>query len=306
MSAIAQHGGVSAAAAYRALCGPGSPFTAVTQGQFAALLRGLGAHDVLVQSDDGTLLLGQAGERTVGHYSFYAAFSTPEEYRLLLGGRPLGTVPNDRPLYPDALVIFGGRRWKVTAVDHVHKVIEVTPAAGGRPPEFNGGRGAVHDVVRARMRTVLAAASVPRYLSPAAAGLLSEARAAYTRLGLAGRMAVRDGSDTVLLPWAGSRATHTLAAQLSAAGLEASGDGLVITVLSSEPGQVRELLQELAAAGPADPVALALRVANKQAAKYDDWIEEALLSADYARRALDCPGAWRQASAILKAWPAGL
>jgi ATP-dependent helicase Lhr and Lhr-like helicase len=31
LSAIAQHGGVSAHAAYRALCGPGSPFTAVTR-----------------------------------------------------------------------------------------------------------------------------------------------------------------------------------------------------------------------------------------------------------------------------------
>ena len=161
MSAIAQHGGVTAAAAYRALCGPGSPFTAVTQSQFAALLRGLGANDVLVQSDDGTLLLGQAGERTVNHYSFYAAFTSPEEYRLLMSGRPLGTVPADQALYPGALLIFGGRRWKVTAVDHVQKIIEVTTAAGGRPPRFDSGHGAVHDQVRAKMRSVLASRPRP-------------------------------------------------------------------------------------------------------------------------------------------------
>ena len=58
LSAIAQHGGITAAAAYRALCGPGSPFTAVTQAQFASLLRDLGASEVLVQAADGTLLLG--------------------------------------------------------------------------------------------------------------------------------------------------------------------------------------------------------------------------------------------------------
>jgi ATP-dependent Lhr-like helicase len=304
MSAIAQHGGVTAAAAFRALCGPGSPFTTVTSAQFAALLRGLGANDVLVQSDDGALLLGQVGERTVNHYSFYAAFTSPEEYRLLMSGRPLGTVPVDQALYPDALLIFGGRRWRVTAVDHAQKIIEVTPAAGGRPPRFDSGRGAVHDNVRARMRSVLAAAPVPRYLSPLAVSLLSEARAAYTRYNLAERMMVRDGADTILFPWAGSRVTQTLAAQLTAAGLEASDDGLVITVLKAEPGQVHEWLKSLAEAGPADPVSLALRVANKQGAKYDDWIEDDLLSADYARRALDCPGAWRQAGIILESWPA--
>ena len=42
LSAIAQHGGITAAAGYRALCGPGSPFTAVTQAQFGSLLRDLG------------------------------------------------------------------------------------------------------------------------------------------------------------------------------------------------------------------------------------------------------------------------
>lgn len=136
--------------------------------------------------------------------------------------------------------------------------------------------------------------------STAAVSLLSEARAAYARYKLAEHMIVRDGADTVLFPWAGSRVTQTLAAQLTADGLEASADGLVITVLKADSGQVRERLKEVAEAGPADPVSLALRIANKKTAKYDHWIEDSLLSVDYARRALDCPGAWRQAGVILE------
>ena len=299
LSAIAQHGGVTAAAAYRALCGPGSPFATVTQPQFATLLRGLGGHDVIVQAEDGTLLLGQVGERTVNHYSFYAAFKSPEEYRLFTKGRPLGTMPADQPVYTDALLIFAGRRWKVSAVDHKQKVIEVIPAAGGRPPEFTGGVGLVHDQVRAEMRSVLGTRAVPSYLSPTAAALLSEARGAYTRYQLNEQMILRFGPDTVLMPWTGSRVTQTLAAQLSAAGLEASNDGLVITVAKADPGQVRDGLHALVEAGPADPVALAARVQNKATGKYDDWIEDGLLSVDYARRALDCPGAWRQAGMLL-------
>ena len=90
LSAIAQHGGITAAAGYRALCGPGSPFTAVTQAQFGSLLRDLGAKEVLIQAADGTLLLGPLGERTVNHYSFYAAFTAAEEYRLFTGRPPAG------------------------------------------------------------------------------------------------------------------------------------------------------------------------------------------------------------------------
>jgi Lhr-like helicase len=92
------------------------------------------------------------GERTVNHYSFYAAFNAPEEYRLFTGGRPLGTMPADLTLYPGVLLIFAGRRWKVTAVDHAHKIIEAMPAPGGRPPLFNGGIAGVHDRVRAEMQ----------------------------------------------------------------------------------------------------------------------------------------------------------
>ena len=305
LSAIAQHGGVTAAASYRALCGPGTPFTAVTPVQFTTLLRSLGGHDVIVQADDGTLLLGQAGERTVNHYSFYAAFMSPEEYRLFTSGRPLGTMPMLQPVYTGVLLIFGGRRWKVTDVDHQQKIIDAIPAAGGRPPEFSGGAGLVHDRVRTEMRSVLAGRAVPRYLPPTAAALLSEARDAYIRYQLADHMMLRFGPGTVLFPWAGSRVMQTLAAQLSAAGLEASDDGLVITVPANDPGQVREQLEAMAAAGPADPVALAALVANKKAAKYDDWIGEDLLAADYARRALDCPGAWRHTKDLLGSQPPG-
>jgi ATP-dependent Lhr-like helicase len=303
LSAIAQHGGITAAAGYRALCGPGSPFTAVTPAQFGSLLRDLGAREVLVQATDGTLLLGPVGERTVNHYSFFAAFTAADEYRLFTGGRPLGTIPADLTLYPGALLIFGGRRWKVTTVDHDQKIIEAVPAPGGRPPRFTGGIAGVHERVRAEMRSVLAAGHTPRYLSATAAALLSEARAAYARYELADQSILQTGPHTLLVPWAGSRAVTTLAAQLAAAGLDAANDGLIITVASVAADQVRECLQALVSAGPADAVILAATVANKAVAKYDEWIDDDLLAVDYAHRALDTDGAWRAARALVADGP---
>jgi hypothetical protein len=153
------------------------------------------------------------------------------------------------------------------------------------------------------MRSVLAADQVSSYLSVTATELLSEARAAYARYQLADRSILQRGPHTLLLPWTGSRSVTTLAAQLSAMGLDASNDGLMIHVGSIAADRVREHLQSLVAAGPADAVTLATTVANKASAKYDEWIDDHLLEVDYARRALDTDGAWRAAKALLASAP---
>jgi ATP-dependent helicase Lhr and Lhr-like helicase len=208
-------------------------------------------------------------------------------------------MPADLTLYPGALLIFAGRRWKVTAVDHAHKIIEAVPAPGGRPPRFNGGIAGVHARLRAEMRSVLAAEHVPSYLSDTAASLLSEARATYTRYQLGDRSILQAGPHALLVPWTGSKAVTTLTAQLCSAGLDAGNDGLIITVASVAVDHIRQCLGALVAAGPADPVVLAVTVANKEAAKYDEWIDDELLAIDYARRALDTDGAWRTAKTLL-------
>ncbi|MDZ7750060.1 MAG: helicase-related protein [Halofilum sp. (in: g-proteobacteria)] len=42
---------------------------------------------LLMQSRDGTLLHGEAGERIVNHYSFYTAFTAAEEFSLAVDGK---------------------------------------------------------------------------------------------------------------------------------------------------------------------------------------------------------------------------
>ena len=130
MSTIAQHGGATAAELYGALCGPG-PFHLVDQARFVRLLRAMAAHDLLLQASDGLLLHGVVGERQVNHYSFYTAFHTPGEWRLEVGGKTLGTVPISQPLYEGVLLIFAGKRWKVTGIDTSARVVDLEPSSGG-------------------------------------------------------------------------------------------------------------------------------------------------------------------------------
>ena len=147
------------------------------------------------------------------------------------------------------------------------------------------------------MRSVLAGTEVPTYLSPTAVDLLAEARAKSARFGLARYGMVDSGSQTELLPWVGSRAMAALAAQLTHAGLETGLQGCSLHV-SERAERVLEVVREFADGEPADPVALAESVANKATEKYDRWLDDELLSADHAARALDCVGAWRSARAL--------
>ncbi len=297
LSLIAERGGILPRSAYRALCASG-PFSAVTPEAFAALLRRLGELDLIVQSSDGALLHGGRGERIVNHYSFYAAFATPEEYQLVAGGRTLGTIPVDAPLAEGALLVFSGRRWRILSVDEGRRRIELSPAGGGgAPPVFGGGGAPVHGRVRAEMRRLLETAEVPPFLDAEAARMLGEARESYARLELDRRRIVEHDGGATLFPWAGDAVTNTLVVQLLARGVTVASDRFTLTAPRLDASGLRRHLRFLAVEGPADALMLARGVRNRGREKYDWALPPALLDADYAARQLDPHGAWEVAKA---------
>ena len=292
LSLIAEHGGVTAADAYRMLCAEG-PFPGITAARFGRLLRDLGAHDLLRQEADGLLLHGRQGERLVNHYSFFTAFAAADEYRLIADGRPLGTLPIAYPLLPGGLLIFGGRRWKIIDVDEQGKVVELTRSSGGRPPRFSGTRATVHDRIRIQMRRIYESDEVPAYLDPAARGLLSEARRAYRRLNLRTLPVIDHGRDTLLIPFRGDTVMTTLAVALQSHGVDTALDGLALTLINTPFAEATDRLAELARTPAPDPEELAGHVANKIVDKHDELLGDELLAAGYAARRLDVPAAWQ-------------
>ena len=294
LSLIAQHGGVRPAEAYSALCGNG-PFGNVSSAQFADLLRALGAGEVIAQDSAGLLLLDVRGEQIVNHYSFYAAFSTPQEWRLMSGGRQLGTLPvSDRqPLRPGSLMIFAGRRWRIVGVDPGPRVVDLVAAPGGRPPRFQGSGALVHDRVRQEMLAVYRDGSVPAYLDTTAAELLTEGRRHFAFYGLDDRAVIDDGLESYFFPWAGDRVLYTIAAAVTAKGLEVSVAGLALAVVGADAVEISALFGELARRPAPDPAVLAKAVANKIVEKYDELLPDELLAAGYSARTFDCPGAWK-------------
>ena len=289
LSVIVQHGGARASQLFGVLCRNG-PFQTVDGETFAQLLRQLGAEGVLQQSTDGTLLLGAAGERIVGHYSFYAAFHSDEEYRLIHAGRALGTLPLEYSVLPGMHLVFAGKRWRVLDVDMAAHRITVEPSLAGKAPTFGGGGRLLHRAVVEAMREVYVVERVPRYLESSASELLREGQRQFTDLGLATEWAVPLGAQTMLFPWIGGRALNALGLALSGQGLEIE-PGDIHLVANAARADVVDCVKALATKPAPDALHL-VEGGARETEKYHALLDAPLLSADYASARLDVEGAW--------------
>lgn len=255
LSVIAERGGASAGRLHRVLCQEG-PFKRVDTSTFTDILRALGQPEtgLIEQSDDGMLLLGRVGEKLVEHYSFYAVFQTPEEYRLISGGKELGTLPIVNVMAPGMMLIFSGRRWLIKEIDDQDKVIMVVPSKAGTPPVFGGDPGDIHDRVIERMFTILENDDKHLYADKAARDLLDEARREYALLGFAAASIIPLGETSFSIATrVGTVKTTTLALALRAKGLEVDVYDGFLTVSSKDGAvDVRATLHAIASGEPAD------------------------------------------------------
>ncbi len=291
LSLIAQFGGVRALDAWNTLCQTG-PFRSVDQPVFASLLRALAKHDLISQAGDETLLLGLAGERLVGHYSFYAAFDAPEEYSVIAGDRNLGRLPVTIPLAEGEYILFAGRRWCITSVDADKRIVYVSASRAGRVPLFGGQAGIIHDRVRQEMRLVYERGTVPSYLDAEAGRLFMQGVETFRRFKLHQNIVVEDGSTVVVLPWRGDRILSTVLLALLSQGMKVLRTGHGIQVGDTDRNALKEHAHRLVQDGPPLAQALAQAALNKKGGKHCCFLSEDLLDLDYASHSLDVDGAW--------------
>ena len=293
LSVIAEHGGTRATHLYATLCKRG-PFRCVEPPLFARLLRQLGSPEVALieQAPDGVLLLGREGERLVEHYSFYAVFQTPQEYRIVDGHKLLGTLPVVMVVTPGMTIVFSGRRWRITRIHDGDRVIEVTADRVGQPPKFGGAGGAIHDRVANKMREVLLGEDRPVYLDATAAILLEGARAEFRRLGFE-RSSVRGIGQrhSLIATGVGTIKTSTLALALRAKGYSVmTDDGFLDVRWPESIRPVAEALETIARSGPVPVAKVASSDSNLSTEKFHRYLSRELLIEDVASSRLDVAG----------------
>jgi len=256
-------------------------------------VRVLGQKELLTQDSAGTLLHGRVGEKFVNHYTFYAAFATDEEFRIVSGGRTLGSLPVSQALSVGQRILFAGKTWRVEDIDEPQKTIFVVRAGGGTPPLFSGGAGRTHTKVRQRMRQLLEATEVPPYLDEVARRFVAEARANYAGRGLTETFVVDQGSETLLLTWLGDAANEALACLLHRRGFRAGAAGPGVEVLKGQH-TTEDILDVLHDAGVDETPPLDVLLAdvkNLQREKWDWALPDRLLRKAYASLYLDLDGA---------------
>ncbi len=295
LALIAERSGVTAAQAYAILCSTG-PFSSVSRDEFIALLKHLGSLDLLIQDSGGTLLHGKKGEAKVNHYTFYAAFATEDEYRVVSGGKTLGSVPVKSALRIHDMVLFAGRNWRVLEIDPERKIIVVSRTKRGKAPNFGGARGYVHDVVRKRMRFLYESTEVPTFLDSQAVKFLEEGRAAYAIHNLANETVVQNGGDTLVFTWLGDASNEAISMMLKDRGMSSMVLGPYINVKGNEDGRdgIKKLLEAFAHEPVPTPAQLLESSETLEQERWDWALPEDLLQKSFASLKLDIGGghAW--------------
>jgi ATP-dependent Lhr-like helicase len=279
LAVIVEYGGATAKRLFEVIGGPGA-FGAVDVSTFEKLLRDMAATDppLLEQSSDGTLMLGRLGEVITDHYEFLAVFKTAEEYRLIAGGRTLGTVSLQNAFGPGDYIIFSGLRWRVIDVDDRGRTVRVESAPAGRVPRFDGGEpGPIHDGLVEKMRHVLLDPTVPVYLDSPAGAHLDEGRKAFYQAGLASRPVTIDDDQILLFPWRGTSTLDALRFALRRGGLSVTPLSIALGIPAKDRDQLTAALQTLRDATNINGAELAELDENLQRAKYDQYISRELL-----------------------------
>ncbi|MDJ0390090.1 DEAD/DEAH box helicase [Roseomonas sp. E05] len=284
LSVICERGGARAETIYRLLCGPG-PFASVKPPLFMDLLRSMGGPDakLIEQAPDGVLMLGEAGERLAGSRDFFALFTSSDEWRIVTGGRSLGSIPISSPVMAGNLIVFAGRRWIVREVDEPTRIITVDPHKGGTPPTFEDSTPEpVDDRLAAEMLAVYMGDDQPGWIDATMARLLDEGRKSFRRMELDTRRAFRSGDDVHLFTWRGTRSNGLLAILLGAAGFSCWAHDTGVVVSRPNLSQLATRLAELQSFGVPNLEAVAADVSAISTGKFDGLIAPSVLRGFWA------------------------
>ncbi len=298
LATIGQWGGIRADQIYTLLCRQG-PFQKITPAHFKSLLAQMGAMQLITQLGNQQLVLGIVGERIVGHYTFYAVFKTPEEYRLVAGSKTLGTLPITTMLIPKQYLIFGGRRWQVADMDMDKKVVYVIAAKGGGvPPAFDSGGMSIHDRVRQEMYDILSSGDYRisvgdkkiDFADKTARELFIESIETFNRCQLRHRPIIDQDGNTYIFMWRGDKVVNTLIAILMLHNYDIESYAGVIRVNKVDSVQITRFLQALASNPIPFATELAESVPNKIIEKFDEYLPEDLLNIGYGAKVFDVNG----------------
>lgn len=259
------------------------------------------------QMDEGSLILGMAGEKIVNNFRFYAVFKDDEEHVVYNGTEEIGSITTVPP--PGYCFTLAGKLWKVEEVDTRHKAVYVKTSRGKVDTLWLGAGGDVHTRIMLKIREVLENTTLYPYLAPSATARLERARRLAKESGMLERSVLPAGGDSMfILPWTGSRQFRTLERLLknnlkNPLGLRSIVPMEPYYMVVAGRTDAKTLEAEIIAESTAATEPLSLLSANEAPylGKYDEFIPHELLRKAFSLDGLDVPGLVE----ALKQWRVG-
>lgn len=292
LSLIAQHGGVTATDAYRILCSTG-PFDSVARNDFMELLRSLHDHDLITQDRTGVLFHGTKGERLVNHYSFYAAFESEKEFRIVTESKTLGTLPINSMVAVGDYILFAGKAWVVSDIAMESRVIHVSPQSSGKPPAFFSSGGRIHGEVRKEMRRIYEGLDTVPYADETTMRLIEEGRQAYHRYHLDREAIIQEGGSVFLFSWLGDDVNEALSAIFRWKGFSIYHAGVAVILQSTTKEAVLDCIHGMQNQHLPSTQTLLERAENLEKEKWDWALSRSLLEKTYESSYMDGETAWQ-------------
>lgn len=183
------------------------PFREISEDDCRDLVTSMIESDVLmVYAEEGTLLVGEAGEKLLGPRTILAMFQDDNDYPVVSKDKTIGYLPKEPKV--GSKVLLGGQAWLVTGM-RGHSVA-VQPVQSEAVTKWGSGIPDVHTKVVRTMRDILMGEDVDVEMDEASRSRLDNDRELLRNSGAGRGMFIRDGVDIVIYPWLGTVQFDTL------------------------------------------------------------------------------------------------
>ena len=263
-------------------------FHRISQEDYRIMLRHLLEIDHIQRTDEGGLIVGITGERTINSFKFYAVFQENEEYTVRWGSQELGTIVMPPPA--GEKIAIAGHVWIVEEVDHKRRLVYCEQIKGKVPAYFGDCAGDINTKILLRMREVLREDKIYPYLMKNAVSRLSQARQTALNSGVTeSPLICLGGNMWCLLPWLGTYAFFAMerflklkcADKLGLKGMDSCRPYYIQFTMKAEPGEFFSVLLS-EAKKDIDPMELVYDKEVPVFEKYDEFIPPELIRKGFA------------------------
>ena len=183
------------------------PFRNIPVEDCRILISDMIAHDYLhVVPDNGSMVVGDAGERLMDPRRILAVFEDDNDYPVMFGDKTIGYLPK-RPVV-GGKILLGGRAWIVKGMERNTVIAE--PYGSEAVTRWNSGIPNIHTRVIREMRDILLGDQSFDCLDSDASHRLQSDRQTLKEVLTDDTMFVVEDDKLVIYPWLGSIQFDTL------------------------------------------------------------------------------------------------